>query len=127
MTWTSERSKSELDNQAWGVPGPTFIPLTPFRIPAPAALVIETPVDQSLDFLGESLVSRTIEGPRIESESRWDPFPIERERFLVGRGELKDFVIDVGRGGKVGRPNLVGLWDRFGWGINSLEPGGELF
>jgi hypothetical protein len=70
-TWrTSEQKRTEEGDHASGVPGPTLMLLTPFRIPAPAAFVIDTPVDQILDFLGESLVSRVIDGPRIDSESK---------------------------------------------------------
>lgn len=105
--------------------------LTPLRIPAPAALVIETPVDQSLDFFGDVLVSRAIDGPRMESESRKDPpagnpLPTDRERLFEGRGALKDFVIGEGVGNVV-RSDLVGVGVRLRWGIISLEHEGELF
>jgi len=118
-------------NHASGVPGPTFMLLTPFSIPAPAAL-IETPVGQSLDFFGETLVSRAIDGPRIDSESKKDPpegspLPTVRERFFKGRGELKDFVISEGGGGDVNRSDLMGLGTRVRWGeTNSLELEGEV-
>ena len=52
------------------VPGLTLMALTPFNNPAPAAFVMETPVDQSLDFFVGDLASRLIDGPRIDSASK---------------------------------------------------------
>jgi len=99
---------------------------TPFSSPAPAAFVIETPVDQILDFFGGILVPRAIDGPRIDSESRCDlseisPFSTDRDRFFEGRGTLKDFVIGEGAGGDVGRLYFVGIGIRGRWGMDSLE------
>jgi len=94
------------NNYGWYVPGPALMLLTPFRNPTPAAFVIETPVDQILDLLGVIFVSRVRDGPRTDSESKYDvpdgsPLPTESERLFVGRGALKDFEIGEGRGSAV--------------------------
>jgi len=114
-----------------GVPGPTLMLLTPFNIPAPAAFVIETPVDHILDFFGESLALRVIGGPRMFSESKQDllegnPPPIDGENLFGGRGALKDFVIGEGGGGDVKRSGFVRRGIRVRWGIDSLELEGEV-
>jgi len=106
--------------------------LTPFNMPAPAAFVIETPADQSLDFFGESLVSRDSEGPRMDPVSKYglsegSPFLTERARLFGGRGALKDFEIGEGRGGDVKRSDLVRVGIRERWEIDSRELEGEFF
>jgi len=108
-----------------------LILLTPFSNPAPAAFVIETPVDQSLDFFGVFLVLRAIDGPRTDSESKdlsdGSPLLTESERLFEGMGALKDFEIGEGGGGNVKRSDVVGLVIRVRWEIDSLELEGEFF
>lgn len=107
--------------------------LTPFNNPAPAAFVIETPVDQILDLFGVTVASRVIEDPRTDSESKKDlfddrPLPTESERLFEGMGALRDFEIGEGGGGDLKRSeDLVGVGIRERWGIDSLELEGECF